>query len=158
VLYQDQSLFEREVCYIPVNSDQWYYEMKYYLTHGTTPHYMEQKKKRALRLKSSQYHLIQGILCRRNYDGVFLRCLEKEDVDKVLSELHDGPVGGHFGGDTTTHKILRDGYYWPTLFKYSHAYARKCQECQRATGKEKKHVFPLQPVIIESLSNNGVWM
>jgi hypothetical protein len=84
MLYQDQSLFEKEVCYILVNSDQWYYEMKYYLTHGSAPHYMEQKNKRALRLKSTQYQLIQGILCRRNYDGVYLRCLEKEDANKVL--------------------------------------------------------------------------
>jgi hypothetical protein len=44
-LYQDQNLFEREICYIPVTSDQWYYEMKYYLTHGTTPHYLDPKKK-----------------------------------------------------------------------------------------------------------------
>jgi hypothetical protein len=54
-LYQDQNLFEREICYIPVTSDQWYYEMKYYLTHGIAPHYLEPKKKRALILKSSQY-------------------------------------------------------------------------------------------------------
>jgi hypothetical protein len=78
-----------------------------------------------------------------------LKCLENDDVDKVLSELHDGLVGGNFRGDTTTHKILRVGYYWPTLFKYSHAYARKCHECQKSVGKEKKHAFPLQPVIIE---------
>jgi hypothetical protein len=52
-----------------------------------------------------------------NYDGVLLRFLEKEDVEKVLRELHDGPTGGHFAGETTSHKILREGYYWPTLFK-----------------------------------------
>ena len=34
-----------------------------------------------------------------------------------MIELHDGPAGGHFSGDTTSHKILRAGYYWPTLFK-----------------------------------------
>jgi hypothetical protein len=56
--------------------------MKYYLTHGSTPHYLDPKKKRALRLKSTQYQLIQGILCRKNYDGVFLRCLEKRDIEK----------------------------------------------------------------------------
>jgi hypothetical protein len=58
--------------------------MKYYLTHGTTPHYMEQKKKISLQLNSSQYHLLQAMICKINYDGVYLRCLEKEDVDKVL--------------------------------------------------------------------------
>jgi hypothetical protein len=77
--------------------------MKYYLIHGSSPHYMEPKKKRALRLKSSQYHLTQVILFRKNYDGVFLRFLKKEDVDKVHVELRDGPNGEHFGGDMTTH-------------------------------------------------------
>jgi hypothetical protein len=52
--------------------------------------------------------------------------LDKEDVDKVLAKLHNGPAGGHFGGDTTTHKILRASYYWPTFLKYSHSDARKC--------------------------------
>jgi hypothetical protein len=84
-LYQDQELYAREVCYIPVNSDQWFYEMKYYLTHGSAPHYLDPKKKRSLRLKSAQYQLIQGMLCRKNYDGVFLRCLETRDAEKVLS-------------------------------------------------------------------------
>jgi hypothetical protein len=31
-------------------------------------------------------------IVKRNYDGVYLRCLEKEDANKVLSELHDGPA------------------------------------------------------------------
>jgi len=100
--------------------------MKYYLTHKSTPNYLDPKKKRALRLKSTKYKLIQGILCRKNYDGVFLRCLEKRCAEKFLSELHDGPTGGHYNGDTTSHKFLRDGYYWPSLLKDSHVYARRC--------------------------------
>jgi hypothetical protein len=88
-LYEDQSFLEKEVFYIPVNSDPWYYESKYYLTHGSTPHYMEPKNKRSLRLKSNQYHLARGILFMKNYDGVFLRCLEKDDAEKVLFKLHD---------------------------------------------------------------------
>jgi len=89
------------------------------------------------------------VLCQKNYDVVYLRCLEKEDVNKALSELHDGHVGGNFGGDTTINKVLRDGYYWPTLFKDSHAYARKFPECQKASGREKKPGFPLHMVTIK---------
>jgi hypothetical protein len=50
-LYEDQSLLEKYVCYIHVNIDPWYYEMKYYLTHGSTPQYMEPKNRISLRLK-----------------------------------------------------------------------------------------------------------
>ena len=60
------------------------------------------------------------MLFRKKYDGVFLRCLEREDAAKVVKELHDGPAGGHLLGDTTAHKILRARYYWPTLFKDKH--------------------------------------
>jgi hypothetical protein len=38
-------------------------------------------------------------------------CLEKDEAEKVLLELHAGEAGGHFSGDTTAHKVLRAGYY-----------------------------------------------
>ena len=93
------------------------------------------KQRRALRLKLASYQIIDGVLFRKNYDGVFLRCLEQEDAKKVITELHDGPAGGHFFEDTTAHKILRAKYYWPTLFKDAHAHVIKCDACQRGGGR-----------------------
>jgi hypothetical protein len=66
----------------------------------------------------------------------------------VLTELHDDPVGGHFVGNTTAHKILRADYYWPTMFKYSHTHARNCKTCQLCVGKEKRAAIPLHPVTV----------
>jgi len=86
---------------------------------------------------------------QKKYDGIFLRFLEKRDDDKVMFELHDGPIGRHYGGDTTAHKILKEKYYCPSLFKYSHAYTIKCQQCQTSVRRKKKVAFPLQHVIIE---------
>ena len=51
------------------------------------------------------------ILLEKIYDGVFLRCLEKVDSDTFLLELHDKATSGNFVGETTTHKILKVGYY-----------------------------------------------
>ena len=62
--------------------------------------------------------------------------------------MHDGPAGGNFFGDTPTNKILRAGYYWPTLFKDAHAHVRKCDACQRCVGRQAKAAGPLKPVII----------
>lgn len=66
-----------------------------------------------------------------------------------MHELHDGPARGHFGGNTTTHKILHAGYYCPTLFKDAHQYASKWKVCQSASRRQRKLAFPLQPVNIE---------
>jgi hypothetical protein len=103
-----------------------------------------------LRLKSASFHLVNGILFRQSFDDVLMRYLEKDEAEKVLLELHAGEVGGHFGGDTTDHKVLRDGYYWPMLFRDAHASCRKCIICQKASGQLQKPAFPLQPVSVDS--------
>ena len=106
--------------------------------------------KRAVRLKSAPYQLVNNVLFRKNEDGVLLHCLEKEESDLVtVTQLHDGPAGDHFGGDTIAHKILRVGYFWPTLFKYAHAFIRRCQDCETSAGRVKKLAFPLQPVMVD---------
>eukprot|EP00253_Pinus_taeda_P008509 PITA_08509 len=69
--------------------------------------------------------------------------------DRFKQELHDGPAGGHFGADTTAHKIIHAGYYWPTLFRDTHEYVRKCRSCQVSSGRQRKPTFPLQPVNID---------
>ena len=94
--------------------------------------------------------MIDGVLFRQNYKNVLLRFLENDDVNHILSELHDVLVGGNFGGETTTHKVLREGYYWPTLFRDTHAYARKCQICQVNVGRERRPAFLLQPIIVQN--------
>jgi len=96
---------------------------------------LNDKQKRVLRLKFSHYQLVHGVLFRKNYDGELLQRLEKPNVDKFLKDMHDGLVGGHFLGDTTTHKILRVRYYLLTLFKDSHAHSRSCKACQKYVGK-----------------------
>jgi hypothetical protein len=128
----------------------WYDDIKFYLEHGSSPRHLDPTKRRALRLKSASFQLINGILFRQNFDGVPMRCLKKDEAENVLLELHAGEAGGHFGGDTTAHKVLRAGYYWPTLFRYAHALCRKCIICQKASGRIHKLAFPLQPISIDS--------
>jgi hypothetical protein len=74
------------------------------------------------------------VLFRKNYNGVLLRCLEKQDADKVIKEIHDGTTGEHFSRETIAHKILRAGYYWPTIFKYAHSYPKSCEAYQKFVG------------------------
>ena len=76
--------------------------------------------------------------------------MEKDNAEHILTELHDGPTNGHFSRETTAHKVLRAGYYWPTLFKDANAHARKCQICQVNAGRKRRPAFPLQPVNIEN--------
>ena len=55
-------MLQSEVLYMPTSTNSWYNDLKYYLTHGSSLNHLDAHKKRALRLKSSQYQLIDGIL------------------------------------------------------------------------------------------------
>ena len=99
-----------DVCPIFTTVESWHRYLVHYLQQGYLLEHQNSKQRKALRLKYAYYQIIDGVLFRNNYDGVFLRCLEREDAAKVVKELHDGPAGGHFSGDNIAHKILRAGY------------------------------------------------
>jgi hypothetical protein len=128
----------------------WYDNIRFCLQHGSAPHHFDPAKRRALRLKFASFHLVNGILFRQNFDGILMCCIEKDEAEKVLLELHVGEAGGNFGGNTTTHKVLRSGYYWPSLFRDAHALYHKCIICQKASERLQKPAFPLQPVSVNS--------
>jgi hypothetical protein len=141
---------QNSICCAQNSVSHWYDDIKFCLEHGSSPCHLDPTKRRVLRLKFASFQLINGILFCQNFDGVLMRCLEKDEAEKVLLELHAGEVGGHFGGDTTAHKVLKAGYYWPTLFRDAHALCRKCIICQKAYGWIQKSTFPLQPVSVDS--------
>lgn len=126
-----------------------YADLIFYLKNEYAPSNLSYKNKRAIRLKSKNFTIVDDVLFRRNYDSILLRFLKKPEEQKVLQELHDEPAGGHFGADITAHKIIHVGYYWLTLFRDTHEYVRKCQSCQTSSGRQRKPAFPLQLVSIE---------
>ena len=85
-----------DVCPLFTTLEAWYRDLLHYLQTGSLPKHWNSKQIRALHLKSASYQIIEGILFRKNYDGVLLRCLEKEDAKKVITELHDGRAGEIF--------------------------------------------------------------
>lgn len=67
-----------------------------------------------------------------------------------MTDLHEGLCGGHFAAKTTTHKILRAGYFWPSIYADVHKFVRNCKPCQLFAGKQKLAALPLQPILIEA--------
>ena len=47
----------------------------------------------------------------------------------MLKEYHDSPLAGHPGA-TKTVNLLRQEYWWPTLYSDVHSYVRECGRCQ----------------------------
>jgi hypothetical protein len=129
---------------------EWYADIIFYLKNLTCPSHLVGHKKRALRLKTSKYVLTKDGLDCRNIDGIILRCVDEVEAKKIVDEFHAGFCGGLYASKTTTHKILRAGYYWPTIFSNVHQFVRKCDPCQFFTGKQKLVSLPLHSVVVEA--------
>ena len=52
-----------------------------------------------------------------------------EETEKALNDCHSGACGGHMSGYATAQKILRAGYFWPSIFKDCITVVRKCHAC-----------------------------
>ncbi|XP_022880588.1 uncharacterized protein LOC111397850 [Olea europaea var. sylvestris] len=53
------------------------------------------------------------------------------EAKRMLFEVHAGTCGNHQGATSLAFKILRQGYYWPTMKRDAKELVRKCDTCQR---------------------------
>ena len=75
-----------DVCPLFMAPDSWYQDLVCYHHEGYFPEHWNSKQRRELHLKSASYQIIDGVLFRKNYDGVLLRYLEKEEAKKAITE------------------------------------------------------------------------
>ena len=74
--------------------------------------------------------------------------MDPKEADRIMVEFHSGLCGEHYSWKTTAHKILRAGYYWPTLFADVHRGVRAYIPCQRFSGKQQLKSLLLRPVVV----------
>ena len=83
-----------------------------------------------LKWKASYYAILSGELLKRGLTTPLLKCLNSQQVDYVMREIHEGTYGLHTGGRSLATKAVRVGYYWPTLKADALDFTRRCRRCQ----------------------------
>ena len=56
-----------------------------------------------------------GVLFKMSYLNPMLRCVGPLQVNYIIREVHEGACGMHSGPRTVVAKLIRQGYYWPTI-------------------------------------------
>ena len=69
--------------------------------------------------------------------------------EAVMKVAHGVPLGGHLGKTKTAQRI-RQGFYWPTLFRDVAIHCRTCEACQLDASHRvhRAHLIPL-PIMSE---------
>ena len=107
--------------------ENWMTPIVSYLKEGKLP--QERDEARKLRIKSARYVLMDEVLYNRGFSQPYLRCLALDEANYVLREIHKGACGNHSGARTLIHKVVRAGYYWPTIQADAKAYVKVCDQC-----------------------------
>eukprot|EP00253_Pinus_taeda_P029148 PITA_29148 len=71
------------------------------------------------------------------------------ETNSIMKEFHVGDCGGHLYWKSTADKILRAGYYWPSLFVDVKKFVVSCHKCQIFEGKRKSLPLPLKTISTE---------
>nr|GEY01682.1 reverse transcriptase domain-containing protein [Tanacetum cinerariifolium] len=90
----------------------------------------DENEARTLRMKIGQYVMEQGILFKKSYLYPMLRCVGPLQANYIIREIHEGAYGMHAGARSVVAKIMRQGYYWPSMHQDTKEVVDRCDSCQ----------------------------
>ena len=109
----------------------------WYLKDGHLP--KDKKQTRLLRFKAVRYILYDEWLCRGGFSTPLLKCVDLTKENYILWEIHEGVCDNHSEGQSLAHKVLRQGYFWPTLRTNAMTFAKKYNKCPRFSDVPRSH-------------------
>jgi hypothetical protein len=114
----------------PVHTQtSWMMPIISYLQRGTLPD--NRHEARRLKVRASRFLMLQGTLYKRSFSLPYLRCLAPDEANYVMREIHEGVCGDHSGARALQKKIVRAGYYWPSMKADACQFVQRCDKCQR---------------------------
>ena len=99
-----------------------------YITGGHLPD--DPKEASKVRTRSARFTNHKGSLHKRDFFTSILKCIAGKYTEYVLREVHESVCGNHIGARALAGKVLRQGYYWPTIGSDVIDLVRRCKICQ----------------------------
>ena len=133
----------------------WYAHIANFLTTGEIPVEWKGQDKKYFFAKIHSYYWEEPFLFKYCADQIIRKCVPEEEQQGILTHCHESACGGHFAPQKTAMKVLQSGFYWPSLFKEAYQMCRVCDRCQRLGKLSRRHMMPLNPIIVVELFD--VW-
>ena len=127
------------------NEGNWMTLIISYLKDGRLPEGKDEARK--LRVRSARYVLLNEVLYKRGFSQPYLRCLAPDEANYMLREVHKGACGNYSGARSLIHKVVRAGYYRPTIQVDAKVYVRVCDQCQRFSNVPRQTSEYLTPMM-----------
>ncbi|XP_074335985.1 uncharacterized protein LOC141673151 [Apium graveolens] len=119
---------EKKKCLEIHQGSDWMTPLRNFLEKGILP--PDRKEALKIKYRASNYTIINERMYCRSVNQPLLRCLNNEEQQQALEAVHEGICGEHLAGRSLAFKILRQGFFWPTLRTDTSDYAKRCVQCQ----------------------------
>ncbi|KAJ3704029.1 hypothetical protein LUZ61_007734 [Rhynchospora tenuis] len=120
-------VLELEIYMVEVR-DEWYTLLWDFLNHNKLPE--DEKVARKVKRWALEFTIMDGNLFKKGYGIPWLTCVGRTKADELMSEIHEGICGSHQGMKSLSNRIIRAGFYWPTLRRDVEEFIRRCEKCQ----------------------------
>ena len=94
----------------------------------------------------SNFQMIAGQLYHFCQDGVLRLVVCPDDYPGILHQAHVSINGYHSSGELTMQRILREGFWWPTLKEDVVTHVLQCHKCRTSRPNEHYALFHVQPI------------
>jgi hypothetical protein len=133
---------------LSVSRMPWFANIVSFLVSGQLPAYWSTQDKRKFLNKVKNFYWDDPYLFKYYPDQIFQRCIPDNEVSSVIKFCHFEACEDHFSSRKTIAKILQSGFYWPTMFKDSHAFCKTCENYQKLGSNSKRHMMPLNFILV----------
>lgn len=86
-----------------------------YLKDGQLP--LDLKEARKIKRQATRFTILNDVFYKRGLSLPYLRCVEQDKARYILEEVCGGVRGDHLGAKSLVGKIVKVGYFWPTMQK-----------------------------------------
>ena len=135
-----------QICIVE-EGDTWMIPYRRYLVDGILP--LEPAEAKKIKRNSVKYTLVDAKLFRHGFTHPILVCVSGDQCTRIMAELHEGICGSHGSGRSLASKVVRAGYYLPTVREDCTRYAQQCKQCQqhgdKAPSEELRSIYSPWP-------------
>nr|KYP65790.1 hypothetical protein KK1_012056 [Cajanus cajan] len=110
-----------------------------------------------MRLRSAKLVIVGDELFKCGISTPLLKCLTTPQAAYVIEEIHRGICGMHSGARSMATRVLRAGYYWPTLKLDCQDYVQRCKECQQFGNTHRQPPKTLHQMMSSWPFSSGEW-
>ena len=115
-----------------------------FLQDGWLPQDTEEARK--VRKMTARFTILNDTLYKRGFSMPYLKCIDKDEAEYILEEIHEGICRDHVGPRSLVSKIIRTCYFWPTMQKDAKEFIKRCDKCQSFGNVQLIPVERLTPI------------